>query len=251
MATRNSRLFYLLTLGQLLLSPMLASGSDFLEFLKKMENSYASVNDYTALFRKQERVSGKLKPAETIFLKFQKPFKFYMRWLDGAHAGREAVYVEGLNDNKVFVHEPRGLARFVTVLLEPDGDRVLKESRFPFTEIGIGRIIERMGEGVYKTEVGKPLTLVDRGRETIQGREFRRLEGLAAPGSKESHPFHKIILVFDEQLSLPSQIVLYDWDNLMIGEYLYNDIRLNPGLQKADFDTSNPNYNFPHWVISH
>ncbi|MFQ6673047.1 MAG: hypothetical protein ACE5KY_07080, partial [Candidatus Tectimicrobiota bacterium] len=39
--------------------------------------SYESVRGYTATFTKQERVDGTLRPRETIFLKFQKPFKVY------------------------------------------------------------------------------------------------------------------------------------------------------------------------------
>lgn len=251
MATRNSFFFYSLTVGFFLLSPMLADGSGPFELLEKMETSYASVNDYTAVFWKRERIRGKLRPEERIFFKFQKPFKFYMRWLQGAHEGREAVYVEGLNGNKVSVHEPQGLARFITALLDPAGARVLKESRFPFTEIGIGRIIERVGKDVRRGQVEGSLRLVDHGREKIQGREYRRMEGIIVEDAKETHSFSRLVLSIDEQLSLPIKVVLHDRADVIVGEYMYSDLRLNPGLQETDFDTSNPTYHFPFWAISY
>lgn len=230
---------------------MLPKSRDPFELLAEMERIYAAIQDYTSLFRRRERVEGKWKPEETIFLKFQKPFKFYLRWLDGPHRGREAVYVEGDNDNKVSIHEPRGLARFVTAVLAPDGDRVLKESRFPLSDIGIGRIIELIGKGCREEQNGEALSLVEREREIAQGRECQRLEAYAPPGAKDTYPLSRILLDVDEELGLPTQVVLYDWDNVVVGEYHYSDVRLNPGLQKADFDTSNSSYNFPHWVISH
>lgn len=249
MATRNPGFFYSLTVGLFLLLPMLAHGSDPYELLEKMERSYAFVNDYTASFWKRERMQDKWRPEETVFLKFQKPFKFYMRWLQGSHEGREAVYVQGLNGNKVFVHEPHGLARFVTALLDPAGTRVLKESRFPFTDIGIGRIIERIGKDVRRGQVEGSLRLVDHGREKIQGKELRRMEGLIVQDAKENNSFSRIVVSIDEQLWLPVKVVLYDREDLIVGEYMYGDLRLNPGLRESDFDTSNPTYHFPFWAI--
>jgi hypothetical protein len=97
----------------------------------------ARVEDYAAAFHKQERVDGELLPEEAMLLKFQKPLKVYMKWLEDPHRGREALYVEGRDDNKVIAHEG-GIWGFVTLSLDPRGSLAMKDSRQPITDIGFG-----------------------------------------------------------------------------------------------------------------
>ena len=46
-----------------------------MDLLHKMESSYAKVMDYSAVFRKLERVEGVLQPEEAIAIKFRKPLQ--------------------------------------------------------------------------------------------------------------------------------------------------------------------------------
>ena len=62
------------------------------------------INDYRAIFHKQERVEGELLPEETILLKFQKPLKIYMKWIEEPLKGSEALFVQGKYDNKLIAH---------------------------------------------------------------------------------------------------------------------------------------------------
>ena len=94
-----------ITILLLLLTLPLAAEQDILEQLKAMDRRSQEVKDYTAIFRKQEVVNGKLLPPENIALKFQKPFSVYMRWLEGPHKGREVLYVRGKNKGKLIGHE--------------------------------------------------------------------------------------------------------------------------------------------------
>src|SRR3990172_2566551 len=91
--------------------------TDPLEILSRMEREYAKINDYTANFRKKERVKGKVLPEENILLKFRKPFRVYMKWLDGPHEGREAMYVQGRYVDKVVGHEG-GIISFITLHMD-------------------------------------------------------------------------------------------------------------------------------------
>lgn len=242
--------FYLLfAISCLLSTPALANQSHIFALLERMEASYEHVRDYTAVFRKRERIDGEWKAEEISFLKFHKPFKVYMRWLQGPHEGREALYVEGAN-NKVMIHEAQGFARFFTFLLDPGGWRVLKDSRYPFTEIGIGRLIERVGRDARRAWAKRELSLVDHGRDKIKGREVRQVEGILPQDQSAGYSSYRMILAIDEKNGLPIKASIYDWDNLLVGEYSYSDLRLNPGLGEADFEPSNPAYNFPRWRIS-
>ena len=67
-----------------MLYEVITDGSQLITMLEQMEASYAKLNDYTATFQKQERVGEKLNDREQIFVKFAKPFKVYMKWLETA-----------------------------------------------------------------------------------------------------------------------------------------------------------------------
>ena len=243
-------IFLLLTIDALPFSSALADQLELFGLLEKMEASYEHVGDYTALFRRRERIDGEWRPEEITILKFQRPFKVYMRWLSGPSDGREAIYVEGANKNKVVIHEPRGLSRFFTFLLDPGGWRILEDSRFPFTEIGIGRLIERIGRDARRAWAKKELRLMDRGRTKVMGREVRGIEGVLPREQKAGYGSYRMVVSIDEEHGLPIQASIYDWDNVIIGEYSYRDLQLNPGLREADFDPSNPDYQFARWRIS-
>lgn len=231
-------------------NPVLAEQSKLFGLLERMERGYANVRDYTALFHRRERVDGEWQPEEVSFLRFQKPFKVYMRWVSGPPEGREALYVEGANNNKVIVHEARGFSRFFSFLLDPGGRRILEDSRYPFTEIGIGRLIERIGRDARRAWTRGELQLVDRGRTRVEGREVRQIEGILPQDRRAGYASYRMVLKIDETNGLPIQASLYDWDNLIVGEYTYSDLQLNPGLKEIDFDPSNPAYQFSRWRIS-
>ncbi len=106
------------------------------KWLKHAEATLARTDSYTAIFHKQERIQEKLADEETIFLKFKKPFKIYMKWVKEPYKGRESLYVEGYNDNRIKVRES-GLAGIITVDIDPKGTLVMKGNRHPVTDSGI------------------------------------------------------------------------------------------------------------------
>lgn len=64
------------------------------------------MHDYTATFLIQEFVDGKLTPRQLIALKFQKPLKIYLRWIEGPNEGRQALYPAGVDGNQLWVRVP-------------------------------------------------------------------------------------------------------------------------------------------------
>ena len=119
-----------------------AAGEDPAPLLFGLETAYARVQSYTARFVRQEVVGGALRPREEALLKFQRPGLMYLRWIAGPPEGREILFVPGRNDNRMLVREPGLLSSLVTVAMAPDSPRVLRESRHPVTDVGIGRLIE-------------------------------------------------------------------------------------------------------------
>lgn len=217
--------------------------------LRKAESAYETVMDYTTLFRRQERIGGELKPEETIFLKFKKPFKVYMRWLEGPHAGREAIYAKGAYGDKFLVHETGIFARFFVVALDPAGAHVLEESRFPVTEIGIGRLIERLAVDTRRAWKAEAPALRELGKSRSGRMEILEVEAALSKHLREEFSYSRITLGIDVASGLPVKASFYDWDGYLVGRYGYENLRLNPGLEEAEFDPANPDYGFPRWRL--
>src|SRR5512144_2273187 len=85
---------------------------EFLRLLETADAKYAEVRDYTANMISVERVGETLIPERRSLVKFQRPFKVYMRWLEGPGKGREGLYIAGENNGKFLIAEPGGIARF-------------------------------------------------------------------------------------------------------------------------------------------
>jgi len=243
-------LIFALMLGILWASPGIAAGDgEFLRLLARAEQRYAAVQDYSAIMLSREWIKNALEPEKTILLKFQRPFKVYMKWLEGLGKGREGLYVAQSHDGKFLVYEPSGIRRLFTAALEPGDSRVLEVSRHPITDIGIGRLLEIVGENVRRASRLGVLKLVDRGQVNVAGRTAREIEGILPKDSTAGYYGYRVALSFDEEHALPIRVVVYDWEDRLVEDYTYSQLRLNPGFPAKDFDPANPSYNFSSWRI--
>ncbi len=129
----------LATLLFVILLPLVCRGQERIaleDWLGQAEVFLERTESYTAVFHKQERVKGWLKPKETVSLKFKKPFKVYMKWIEDPGKGREILYVDGQNNNRILLHEP-GIMGVVIMNLHPQGHLAMNGSRHPITEAGL------------------------------------------------------------------------------------------------------------------
>ena len=102
-------------------------------------NSQKNIFDYTATLVKRERIDGVLGVHEYIYIKVRNakpatPFSAYMYFLKPAIAkGREVIYVDGENQNKMCAHEGgTGLKPAIPDLwLDPAGFLAMKGKRYP------------------------------------------------------------------------------------------------------------------------
>ncbi|MGB9600692.1 MAG: DUF1571 domain-containing protein, partial [Myxococcota bacterium] len=138
---------------------------DIEALLNEAQESYKQIQDYTGIMYKQERIGKKMYPRETIFFKFAKPFKVYMKWIKDPYKGREMIYVEGLNDNKIKAHEG-GLMGVVSVNLDPRGSMAMKGNRHPVTDMGIGNLLKVVQTNVNRAKKnGDSITVIKAGEE--------------------------------------------------------------------------------------
>ena len=231
----------------LLVVPMLllcvnALAAEPLDILKGMAPAYARVQDYTATFTKQERVKGEVLPEEKIQYKFRKPFMVYMKWMLGPHEGREALYVQGRNKNKVVGHEG-GFIGFVTVNMVPTGSLAMKGNRHPITDSGIGRLVEIIMTDI-KIASGRGFKDADvelAGEEAVEGRKAWHI---TAKTTGKGYYAGKLDVWVDKIYGLPVKVKVYGLNGELLESYAYTDLKLNSGLTDVEFDRDNPEYRF-------
>jgi Protein of unknown function (DUF1571) len=220
---------------------LLCAQPDPLAIMRGMAPEYEKVDNYTAVFLKQELVEGELLPQETIRFKFKKPFKVYMGWMKGPHEGREALYVRGENDGKVIGHEG-GLFGFITLHMEPTGSTAMKGNRHPITDVGIGRLIDIITSNGERALKEGALVLDYIGAEKVYGRDTRHIRAKLPPG--KGYYGARIDIWVDLMNGLPIKIEVYGWDGALWESYGYRDLKLNPGLTDAEFREDYPGYSF-------
>jgi len=218
-------------------------GDAVLYLQEQMESSYAKVNDYQAIFHKQERVEGELLPEETILLKFQKPLKIYMKWVAEPLKGSEALFVQGKYDNKLIAHRG-GILSVVTLSLDPKGPTAMKGNRHPITEAGFGFIIQQMRRNIDMTLQYGEFELIRIGEEVIKGRPATVVEArFKAGGGRKYYASHTIVHI-DKELMLPVSNAFYDEKDVLFEKYSFDDVKLNVGFTTQDFSRSNKEYRF-------
>jgi hypothetical protein len=216
--------------------------------LEAMEPAYARVSAYTARFIRQEVVGGRLRPREEALLKFQRPHRFYLRWIAGPPAGREMLYPADA-EGHVLVHEPGMLTRLFSAVLAPDSARVLRESRHPVTDIGIGRLVTLILDNARRGLHEGQLHIVERGVSTDGGRPERRLELVFSRAPEAQYYAQRVVVGIDVGTQLPVAATIFDTQDRMVEDYAYRDVRLNPPLTALDFNPANPEYRFPQWRV--
>ena len=181
-------------------------------------------------------VNGTLKEHTTVLFKFKKPSRFYMMWPKDKI---EAIYAEGKYSNKMVIHGGL-LLKFVSIAVKPEA--ALKYNRHTIKEADLGHIIEII-EANYRKAVGdRDATIVFEKEEQLDGRPTWRIKAILPPD--RDYYGHLIYINIDKKLDLPIKMSVYGWNNELLEEYYYEDLKLNVGLKEEDFDVNNAAYSF-------
>jgi len=219
--------------------------SDPLEFLRlalKWHDDRAA--DYSCRFLKIENIGGELRRPETMLMKFRvKPFSVYVKWIAGVSKGQEVIYVDGVNDDKAYVH-PSGLLGFLfrKVSIDPLSKTALKHSRRPITMAGMGNMLRLVIPQCEAAKASGDLKLTYEGLRTEGGRPaylFKRV----LP-NKNNYPCDVLLIYIDCEYFLCVRTDAWDWNGGLLSHYSYNDLMINPGLCDDDFNPDNRDYSF-------
>ncbi len=223
-----------------------------LRWARKQRAAIAAISDYTAILVKQERVDGELLEQQYIYCKIRhKPFSVYLGFLAPEDdKGQEVIYIEGRNNGEMFAHGTGMKKTLGTLSLTPTGMLAMRGQRYPITEIGLLNLVTRLGQvaendtqyGECNVQFYKNATLGNRPCVCMQ---------VVHPVPRREFRFHLARIYVDRQLNLPIRYESYGWPEKpnepppLLEQYTYTNLKLNAGLTDADFDTRNPNYQFP------
>ncbi|MCG6155575.1 DUF1571 domain-containing protein [Rubinisphaera margarita] len=213
-----------------------------------------NVDNYSFVFDRQERIDGELRENQQIQVKLRHaPFSVYMQWLTGDR-GRELLYTENQNENRMLVKLGGLKGRFIpTLKLDPNGDQAKSESRHPITQAGLvnlaREIIKNRRNDLEAAQT--PRCVVEEGH-SFNDRPCTRL--FLEYASKEQSPvYRKTITLIDDELSLPVYVRNYTWPNenmvdieqeTLIECYAFSEIQFERQLADATWERENPDYRF-------
>ena len=215
-----------------------AEDNDFrlAEILEKSNHFYASVNNYRAIFYKQERSEGRLGETEKIFLKFEKPFKIFMSWLNTEKKELQVVYERGKHRGKLAIHKPGlGFGLLPVVFLDQNSPWVKKGSEsYNIEDAGIGTFLADFNKAVLKARNDHKLRVNFLETAPATGGDTAEV---IFDGSREDPAYfaHRVIVSFDARTKLPVKMKLFDWDDEPTGIYSYENLQVNLAPEDAEF----------------
>ncbi len=211
---------------------------------------FEKVKDYTCTFYKRERIDGVLSPLHVMDMKMRtEPKSVYLKFQQ-PNRGREAIYVAGRNNGLVLAHDV-GITKFLagTMKLDPHGARAMDGNRHPITKAGIGSLIETIAaRWTEELDTGESVVLFD-SRLKLGAARCLLIETIH-PEKRPNFVFHKVRLFINTDLGFPVRFEGYDWPKSpnhapeLVEEYVYDNIKLNVGLDDSDFDAANELYSF-------
>ncbi len=219
-----------------------------------------NIRDYTCTIIRRERMKGKLGTYQLLRAKIRHeekqddelvhPFSVYLRFTQPSEVkGREALFVAGRNSGKVFVRRGGQRQSYLSSYLRPDSRLMMKENRYPITDIGFKRLAERLIQGMEQDSQHEESEVTFFSNAKIGDRNCTRVE-VVHPIQRDHFSFHRSMTFYDDEDKMPIAYASYYWPRVpggkprLLEEYIYTNIKLNVGLAAKDFDRKNPEYGF-------
>lgn len=223
--------------------------SPALDAVRSSRESLQGISGYSATLIRQEQIRKESK-RQVVQMKFRRePFSVYLHFID-PHPGREVIYVDGQNKNKLLVHEPSGIVSLAgTISLSPTGDQAMKESRYPITMIGMEKLMDALVEQ-FEGELTLRESRLTQYPEAKVGSIECKMYEVVRDKERPHVKFQKTRLYIDKQSNLPIRIEQYAFpakpgeEGVLAEEYVYTEINTDVKLTDRDFDVANESYGF-------
>ncbi len=203
------------------------------------------ISDYSCTFSKQEVVDGRMGEPQRIAMRVgHEPFSVYMKFVK-PFAGREVLYVDGANDNKLVALSDGWKRNFGKVHLDPTGSTAMDGQRHPITKAGIKNLANeliKIMEADMKYAECEVKTYPD---VKIDNRATTMIQA-THPVPRNVFKFHVARIYIDNEYKIPTAFEAYTWPKEQGGKpqlmekYIYTDLKLNNGYTEKDFSVDNP-----------
>jgi hypothetical protein len=214
--------------------------------IAKAANAYAAVAAYDAEVWTQERVGGKLRAEEHVHTVFVKsPMKIYCRWLPGgAYEGLQTSYVAARDGANSYMALESGAAGLIGARTYPNGSKILHRlypHQYPLKQYHMGFLFSRLQTRQRRAaELNMVAVSVQEPIDTlIPGRRIRLFTcDFAAnfPADPvDGVVYRRMIIGFDEKISLPLFIETSIADNKLYARYKYVKFTANPSVPDSLF----------------
>jgi len=223
---------------------------NLIALMKKMQKAVQTLKDYTLTMLKKERIGNTLRPTETVRMKFRAPFSVYLRWIKEPYKDREVMFVRGWNNNKLIAREHSGFAGFFQSMsgptsLEPTGSLAMNGSRHPITNAGLVKVMEIILRDINRYRARKdPFALMMEAPFQEEGRETQCVKFTGPKNAKSGYYSYRTRLCWGVKDLLIRHIQSWDWQDRLVEDYKYLNLRINVGLTDQDFNPKNPEYMF-------
>jgi len=223
--------------------------------------------DYRARVVKQERSGKKLAAVTKMDVKLRyreplnessnRPVDVYLKFIEPkSQSGREVIWRQGMNDDLMMVHEA-GILNITTVELAPNSRLAMLGNRYPISDLGIEKLLEKLIERGLKDRSFEECEVNIDPKVIVADRECKRIEVLhraqeiVVDGVDHRFDFHRAVIDIDLQLGIPIHYASYLWpeqpggEPVLDEEFTYENLELNVGFSDEDFDPNNPSYDYP------
>jgi hypothetical protein len=214
--------------------------TDPIAFMRACLRRYdRDVKGYRCTFVKQERLGGKLQRSEVVDVSFREdPFSVLFDWREGARLASRVLYVKGQNNDQLLVKPAGWRGRLVSsVSRDPEGADAKESSRYPMTQFGLKKGLERALAAWGAAEKEGSLKYDYRGKRKVAELGDRVCFVLHRGGYRvpEEDGITEATLYFDAENWTQVGSTLKGAEGQLIGEYWFRDIRFNPDFSDDTF----------------
>jgi len=207
--------------------------------------AYARQPFYIARLKRREWANGRPRPEETLIFKFREdPWSVHFKWLGQEGQGREVLYVRGQHGDKLHILTAANDVPFTPggrhLALALDSVLVRSSSRYPITEAGIGRLIERYGrllDAVDRKESGAAAKYLGAAQRPEYANPLEGVEcQLPANFAPEVAQGGKRLVYFDPTTKFPVVTATYDLGGQEVDYACFDRLQLGVRLDDDDFN---------------
>jgi hypothetical protein len=196
------------------------------------------VKGYRTLFRKTERIQGKLRPSELVAVDFREdPFSVRFDWKEGAGLAQRVLWVKGENNDKLMV-KPRGLAALAGIVeRDVDGAEAKQSGRYPISEFGMKIGTQRTLDAWIAARKENALHVEFLGEQKVKELGGRTCWVLKRTGYKkaEDDGITELTIFVDKETWLQTGSICKGPRDTLVAEYWFGEVQLNPDFPAKTF----------------